>query len=371
LTFQNDPSGQNLEYHDDRSSGDVLVRRAIPVVGLAQFVGRAVELRRVVRLAPTDPLARLCLDALHAAQAIIAPVFDSQSAVAVLVLAFGETPVLDPDIETSVQTFGEQAGIAIAQAVVFVELARKNAELEDANRAIAERGDVIREIVYALSHDLRTPLAAAAMTLRQAVDGQFGALPDPYRDILRRSIESNDELRRLAETLLVVAKYESGEQSTVRSPVRIGTIARSVVDELEPLWHAKGIRMRVADDETAVAAGDDAELRRATMNLLANAITWTPDGGTISVVARARGETVSLAIEDDGYGVPVAERARLFQRLPDRPAGRAGSGSGLGLYIVRRIAQSHGGTVTYTPREPQGSTFTLVLPSASEIPARG
>jgi signal transduction histidine kinase len=227
------------------------------------------------------------------------------------------------------------------QASLFVEVARKNEELEQANRAIEERVQIIRDIVYALSHDLRTPLSAAAMTLQQALDGKYGTLPEQYREILRRSIESNSELRRLAETLLIVAKYESGEQSKERGPVKLGKVARSVVDELDPMWHSKGIRLRVGDDESAVAAGDSSEIRRAVMNLVANAVSWTPEGGTIAVRVRSDGETVSLSVEDDGYGVPPSERDALFQRLPERPAARSGSGCGLGLYIVRRIAENH------------------------------
>jgi signal transduction histidine kinase len=289
--------------------------------------------------------------------------------VAVLVLVWRDTGLLEAEPDIWIQSYAEQAGTAIAHASLFVELARKNEELERANRAIEERGQIIRDIVYALSHDLRTPLSAAAMTLQQALDGKYGALPEQYREILRRSIESNSELRRLAETLLIVAKYESGEQSNERGPVKLGTLVRSVVDELDPMWHAKGIRMRVGDDESAVAAGDNSEIRRAVMNLVANAVSWTPEGGTIAVRVRGDDATVSVTVEDDGYGVPPSERDVLFQRLPSRPATRAGSGSGLGLYIVRRIAENHGGSVTFNPREPQGSEFALTLPAYVPVAA--
>jgi len=355
----------DLTYVFQAGGADVTVKRAEPVAALAQYLHRAIERKEPLALMPTDPVARLCLDALGADHAAIVPFFDQRLPVAVLVLVAAAPEQLDvePDLWTS---FGEQAGIAMAQARVFVELARKNDELAQAIQSLAHRGEVIRDIVYALSHDLRTPLAAAAMTLKQALDGKYGALPDAYREILQRSIDSNNELRRLAETLLLVARYESGEQSTVREPIRLGSVARSVVDELEPLWHSKNIRMRVGDDETAVAVGDDSELRRATMNLLSNAVAWTPDGGTIAIGVSRNGDTVALSVEDDGYGVPEDERALLFERLPVRPSARPGAGSGLGLYIVRRIAQSHGGRVDYQPRQPRGSKFTLTLPAFRE-----
>src|SRR5215472_6298972 len=300
-----------LSYRYDATQSDVTVERATLPPALTQFIRRAVDRRDLVTLEPNDPIARLALDALQVDAAKIVPLADAHATLAVLVLAGGNAEGAPSDRESDVwiRSFAEQAATAIAHAATFAELGRKNDELALANRAIDERGQVIRDIVYALSHDLRTPLSAAAMTMQQALDGKFGALPEQYREIVRRSIESNSELRRLAETLLMVAKYESGEHSTQRGPVQLGSVARSVVDELDPLWHAKGIRMRVGDDEAAVAAGDAREIRRAVMNLVANAVSWTPEGGTIAVNVRRNGPTVMLSVEDDGYGVPSDERS--------------------------------------------------------------
>lgn len=362
LSDIHDGLASDVEYAFERGDSDVTVRRPNRAPGLAQFIQRAIATAEVVTLLPTDPVARLCLDALGAAQARIVPLSDTRTAQAVLVLVARSAPADDPEPDIVLRTFGEQAGIAIAQARVFVELAAKNEALVSANAATAERGDVIREIVYALSHDLRTPLAAAAMTMQQALDGKYGPLPEPYRDLLRRAIQSNEELRRLAETLLIVARYESGDRSTSRAPVRIGALVRAIVNELEPLWHAKSIKMRVVEDASALVSGDEAELRRAVMNLVANAIAWTPEDGTITAEVSVTEDRVNIDVADDGYGVPPEERASLFER--SKTPGRAGAGSGLGLYIVRRIAESHGGSVSFRPRDPRGSEFSVELPAS-------
>ena len=369
LYMLDDASAPEMSYRYSANAPDVSVDRTPPRGALAQFVRRAIDRRASIDLSPIDPVARQCLEELGTDRAFILPLADGPAPIAVLVLADGDAEDLRAESGLWVRSFAEQAGIAIAHASVFVELGRKNEALAQANRSIDERSQVIRDIVYALSHDLRTPLAAAAMTMQQALEGKYGPLSDAYRDILRRSIEANGELRRLAETLLMIAKYESGEQSTERGPVKLGALARNVVDELDPLWRAKGIRLRVGDDENAVAAGDASEIRRAAMNLIANAVSWTPEGGTIAVSVRREGDTVGLSVVDDGYGVPLAERPSLFQRLVSRQAPRAGSGSGLGLYIVRRIAESHGGTVTYRPVEPRGSEFSLTLPAYAAVAA--
>jgi signal transduction histidine kinase len=243
--------------------------------------------------------------------------------------------------------------------------ATQQSERLAAHRLLAERGEVIRDIVHAISHDLRTPLAATAMTLQQAIDGKYGVLPPEYQDILRRSVESNNELRRLAETLLLVARYESGEYSQLRRQVSLERLVRSVVDELEPLWSEKHIHVSITNEDQSVVRGDEAELRRAIINLFANAIKATPEEGDIALQLSRNGAHALLSIEDTGYGVADERRASLFERIPASDVTPHGAGSGLGLYIVRRIAEQHGGSVSYAPRDPNGSVFVIVLPLES------
>jgi signal transduction histidine kinase len=361
-----DAAPMDLAHAYSRGAADVAVGQPPSATGLTQFLRRALDRREVIALSSTDPVARLCLDSLGADHALIVPLADSQNVLALLALIARSGGSVSGDIDLSVRSFGEQAGVALSQAKLFDELGTKNDQLAQAGHEIAERSEVIRDIVYALSHDLRTPLAAAGMTLQQALEGKYGPMPEAYLEIIRRSIEANVELRRLAETLLLVAKYESGEQSTRRAPVHLGRVARGVVAELEPLWRSKSIQVRVGDDEGAITVGDDAELRRAIMNLVANAIAWTPENGTIGVGVARNGATVTVSVTDDGYGVPQADRAMLFQRFPAGALSRPGSASGLGLYIVRRIAENHGGRVSYAPRQPEGSQFTLTLPAGPE-----
>jgi signal transduction histidine kinase len=318
----------------------------------------------IVTLLDTDVLGRLRLDTFAAQSAIAAALVEHETTFGVLIL-LRRNAAFEPHYEEGLAAFVDQAAIALAQAKLFAQLGERNDELAAANVALRDRGDVIRDIVYALSHDLRTPLAAAHMTMQQALEGAYGELPAAYRAILERTIASNDELQRLAETLLLVSRYESGDRSVRRDPVDLGALATGVVRELEPLWRSKPLDVRATIARDTVVLGDEREIRRAIVNLLANAITWTPAGRSVEVSVTS-GAMGTLSVEDDGYGVPENELALLFHHVR-QTASRQGSGSGLGLYLVRRIAESHEGKVWYTPREGGGSIFTLELPL---VPAR-
>jgi signal transduction histidine kinase len=268
-------------------------------------------------------------------------------------------------LTVTAQSAARRASEVAAKEAQGALLASKNEALASANRELAERSDFIRDIIYALSHDLRTPLAAAGMTMRQAREGAYGPLPESYRDVLEWSIKSSDELQRLAETLLLVARYESGERAAARDNIDLRRIAEAVVRDLAPLAESKQITLGVSESERAVTSGDEGELRRALMNLTANALTWTPKGGHVALRVAASDGGAEVAVDDDGYGVPENLRDRLFERFSSA-ASRRGGGTGLGLYLVRRVAESHGGSVSYEARAPRGSRFTLHLPPVRE-----
>jgi signal transduction histidine kinase len=351
------------QYLAESGVREVDVRRAPPAPELASVLTRATESGQAVMLDAADAMSRFVLDTLGAARGIAVPLGgrDDQQGVVVVLRRNADEP-FETDAGDLALTFADEAAAAIAQANLFLELAAKNEQLAQANAAAVERSEVIRDIVYALSHDLRTPLSAARITMRQALNGAFGELPPAYVDILKRTIASNDELQRLAETLLVVARYEAGEPSPARTRVDLSALADDVVAELEPLWRTEDIVVARSGSAAVHVAGDESELRRVAVNLLTNAVLSTPAGGHVAVVVESAGPDATLAVEDDGYGVPEDQRAMLFQRFS--PGARHGAGSGLGLYIVRRIAQSHGGHVTYEPREPRGSRFVVTIPAS-------
>ncbi len=346
-------AGEELLRHRD-GSGDVEVLDERPSSEIITLCHRVIEERAVRVVRAVDPVGRSLLDRLAASSAIALPLVDRAVSFGVLIVGFVQ-PEPDPAVVVIARGYGGIAVNALAQARLFDQLGERS-------DALAERQAVIRDLVYAISHDVRTPLAALAMTLRQAADGAYGVLPERYAAVLRESLVSIDDLQRLAETLLVVARLESGERPRTPERVKLDVLAGEVASELHAFAEARNIALDVEREPGATTLGSRADLRRAVANLIANAIQHTRAGGNVHLDVAAHANDVELVVRDDGYGVDPTLRDALFE--PFSRAARAGGGTGLGLYIVRRIAEETGGRVQYEPAIPRGSVFTLHLPRA-------
>ncbi|MPY66388.1 HAMP domain-containing histidine kinase [Deinococcus sp. SDU3-2] len=247
---------------------------------------------------------------------------------------------------------------ALATLEAPLERAALLGDLRVQGERLARRGEVLQDLVYAFSHDLRTPLLANSMNMRAALRGAYGPLPDDYRATLENGLEANTELLALADQLLLLAKYESGEPGGERREVKLRDLTLGVIGQLGERAGARGVVFELELEGVSVH-GLAHDLRRGVQNLLENAVKFSPPGGTVWVTLRGRGDEAVLAVTDEGPGVPPAREATLFGRFR---GGGAGGGTGLGLYLTRQIAAAHGGTVTYARTAHAQSVFTLTLP---------
>jgi signal transduction histidine kinase len=338
-----------------RGEANVEVDEARLAPAAISLVQRAADDGDTIVVEPTDALGRLVLDTYAAAAMLAIPIADGERHFGVLLVQCDHDGHLN-DLRSVANAFAQQAANALAQARLFEQLAERNVALE-------ERSGVIRDLVYALSHDLRTPLAALGMTLRQADAGAYGDLPERYREIVARSIVATDDVQRLAETLLLVARFESGDRRPERDVLDLGEIAQQISGELEALAATCGVALSLTTAPGPVRiAGDRGDVRRAITNLVANALEHTPANGHVTITVEPTSNAALVRISDDGFGVSEKARAHLFTRFA-RGDDRRGGGSGLGLYIVRRVAEESGGSVAYEPNAPQGSVFTLRFPA--------
>lgn len=329
----------------------------LPPAGVS-LVQRAYDENDVIAVGPTDALGRLILDTFGATEMLAIPIADGERRFGVL-LVLGEHADHLEELQSVARAYALQAGNALAQARLFEQLAERNAALE-------ERSGVIRDLVYALSHDLRTPLAALGMTLHQAQAGAYGELPERYREIVERSVIATDDVQRLADTLLLVARFESGDRRPKRDLLDLDEIARQIAGELQALAANRHVELAIdaGAGEPVRARGDRGDVRRAITNLAANALEHTPPDGHVTIAVARNGSSAIVRVADDGFGISDKMRAHLFTRFA-RGDDRSGGGSGLGLYIVRRVAEESGGSVAYEPNHPQGSVFTLRFPAVT------
>jgi signal transduction histidine kinase len=344
----------SLVARNDRAEVDVDAGRLPPEV--ASLVQRALDEGDAVAVRRSDALGRLVLDTFAADDLLAIPIVDGERRFGALLVP-GVDPELMDDALAVARSYASQSANALAQARLFEQLAERNTALE-------ERNAVIRDLVYALSHDLRTPLAALGMTLRQARGGMYGALPESYLQIVDRSITATDDVQRLAETLLLVARFESGDRRPERQRVDLGEIATQITGELEALAASRNVGLTVNAEPAVHATGDRSDLRRALTNLAANALEHTPPEGRVAIVVAREDAHAIVRVTDDGFGVSDKVRAHLFGRFA-RGDDRGGGGSGLGLYIARRVAEESGGSIAYEPNMPRGSIFTIRLPAST------
>lgn len=264
-------------------------------------------------------------------------------------------------ILTAPQTPPSVTGMAIRTLQSILERTALLDDLRENREMLAERGELLRDLVYAFSHDLRTPLLANAMNMKAALKGAYGELPAGYRATLENGLEANETLLNLADQLLTVAKLESGEQDESEpEAVRLREVVLSVAHDLRARAGARGVTLETQLGGVTVL-GRKHDLRRAVQNLVDNAVKFSPRGGTVTLMLSGDGNEVNFTVQDSGPGIPAERQARLFQRFR---GGGAGSGTGLGLYLTRRIAEAHGGQVQYSRTARAQSQFTLTLPES-------
>lgn len=246
--------------------------------------------------------------------------------------------------------------------VTFTDMTTIREQEEALRKAVRTRD----EVVSIVSHDLRNPLGVVAAAADLLLD-----LPLDEEE-RRRQVEiiarSAARMSRLIEDLLDVSRIEAGALVVRTAQEDPEEILEEVRSEFEDQAADRGLRLVVAVERgTPPARADRDRVLQALSNLIGNALKFTPSGGTIRVTAEPAGDGVAFSVEDDGPGIPEEAQAHLFDRFWQ--AERHGrTGAGLGLAIVRGIAEAHGGRVEVSSREGQGARFTLVLPSAEGSP---
>jgi signal transduction histidine kinase len=248
-------------------------------------------------------------------------------------------------------------------------LTRVSAQLARQNERLLELDRLKDEFVATASHELRTPLTSISGYLEMSLDPAEGPL-SPARESHLRIVQRNaDRLGVLVDQLLFLARADSHPLAVDPEPVDLGGILTEAAETARPAARAKDITLAVKSTSTQLAIADRPQLLRIVDNLVANAVKFTPDGGTVRLAARMNGGKAVLEVTDTGPGIPSAEQPDLFNRFfrGTNAIERAVPGSGLGLAISQVIAEAHGTTIEVESTPGVGSTFRLALPRAAQV----
>jgi two-component system phosphate regulon sensor histidine kinase PhoR len=230
------------------------------------------------------------------------------------------------------------------------------------------------EFIDNLSHELRTPLSTVSLLAETAArDAAAPEVPEKLRERITRIEVETGHLVQMVNELLDLARIEGGTQLRLMDDIDLGALAAASADRLRLFAERQGVQL-VVDAEPGLpnVQGDEARLGQVFVNLVHNAVKFSPDGGEVRVIVRRAGDLAEVAVRDQGVGISRADRARVFERFYKADRARVrGGGTGLGLAIARHVVEAHGGRIRVDSEEGRGSTFTFTIPFVQPVATAG
>jgi len=235
---------------------------------------------------------------------------------------------------------------------------------------VSERRQVERmknEFVSTVSHELRTPLTSIKGALSLLEGGMVGHVSDRAREIVGIAANNSDRLIRLINDILDIERIEEGRISQRADPVRAVPLVRLAIEQATGLAHGEGISLALADSSVdGTVLGDRDQLLQVFGNLIANAIKFSPRNGEVTLRIEPEDDRIRFSVTDNGPGVPVEFRERVFERFTqaDSSTSRKYGGTGLGLNICKSIVERHGGAIGFDSEPDVETTFYFEIPRA-------
>jgi signal transduction histidine kinase len=266
----------------------------------------------------------------------------------------GEFPTAIVDL---LQTFASQSVLAIQNARLFREIAEKSRQLEAASRHKSE-------FLANMSHELRTPLNAIIGFSEVLVDRLFGELNEKQDEYLKDIYASGQHLLSLINDILDLSKVEAGRMELEVTDFDLPSAIDNALILVRERASRRGLTLgRTIDEHLGMLRGDERKIKQVLLNLLSNALKFTPKGGRIDVCAELHDEVVEIAVTDTGVGIAPENQEAVFEefRQVGTSAGKV-EGTGLGLALSRKFIELHAGRIWVTSAVGVGSTFTFTLP---------
>jgi len=268
-----------------------------------------------------------------------------------------EAGSFSPQVVNLLQTFATQSALAIQNARLFREIEDKRRQLEVASQHKSE-------FLANMSHELRTPLNAIIGFSEVLAERMFGEINDKQAEYLADILESGRHLLSLINDILDLSKIEAGRMELQATEFNLPDAIENTLALVRERAHRHGIALgRRVDERLGTICADERKVKQVLLNLLSNALKFTPEGGRIDVVATVTHNAIEISVSDTGVGIAAEDQAAVFEEF--RQVGAASKkieGTGLGLAISRKFIELHGGKIWVKSQVGAGSTFAFTLP---------
>lgn len=256
--------------------------------------------------------------------------------------------------------------IAVENHLLYEELQKVTSRLRVQNSKLRALDEAKDEFISMASHQLRTPLTTVKGYLSMVLEGDTGKIKNDQKDLLQRAFDGADRMVYLIADLLNVSRLQSGKFVIENKPTDLVKLISVEVDQLQESAanHQLKLTFHKPNKFPAQLMIDETKIRQVIMNFLDNAIYYTPKGGRVDVALEATDKAINYTVKDSGLGVPKAEQHHLFAKF--YRAGNARKmrpdGTGLGLFMAKKVIIAQGGAVIFSSTEGRGSTFGFTFP---------
>jgi signal transduction histidine kinase len=330
------------------------------ILGQLPIGRQAVQVPDITAGSYSSPISDALIEAGYRA-VVAVPLIREDHLIGALAMNRKTPGAFPPETIELLQTFATQSALAIQNARLFREIEQKSRELEAASRHKSE-------FLANMSHELRTPLNAIIGFSEVLSERMFGELNEKQDEYLKDIYASGQHLLSLINDILDLSKIEAGRMELEAADFNLPSAIDNALTLVRERATRRGITLgRTIDDRLGMLRGDERKVKQVLLNLLSNALKFTPEGGRIDVSAHLQDGAAAIAVADTGVGIAPEDQEAIFEEF--RQVGTADKkveGTGLGLALSRKFIELHGGRIWVQSKLGKGSTFTFTLPLRRE-----